>query len=138
VFNVLADINWLSVLLAAVATTAFAGLWFTVVIGKAYVVALGREGQAAPDATTLSNVGPIVCLLLTTITSAVLIEALDITAIGDGVVFALIVGVGYLTAMTVQIAINPNVPRPLLYGAINAPFFVVSTLIVSLIVVAMR
>nr|WP_218828987.1 hypothetical protein [Rhodococcus sp. 15-1154-1] len=78
---------------------------------------------------------PGVCILVTTITSAVLITALDITAVGDAVVFGLLVGIGYLTAMTFQIALNPNFPRPLYYGVLNAPFFIITSMLTSVIIV---
>ena len=37
--------------------------------------------------------------------------------------------------MTFQIAINPNFPHPLRYGALNAPYFVVTSLLSSLLLV---
>ena len=40
--------------------------------------------------------------------------------------------------MTYQIAINPNFPRPLLYGAINAPYFVLTSVIGSVLMTATR
>jgi hypothetical protein len=138
VFDVLTDLPWLAFAIAAVASIALAGLWFAVVIPKPYAVALGRVGQPAPAPDVVSGVGPLVCVVLTTLTTAVLVEALDVTAIGDAVVFGLIVGIGYLTAMTFQIAINPNFPRPLLYGAINAPYFVATSVLSSVLLVAMR
>ena len=67
-------------------------------------------------------VGPAVCGLVVAITSAVLIEPLGIDAVGDGLLFGAIVGVGCLFANTVNIAINPNVPRPLFYGLISASY----------------
>ncbi|UIX32079.1 hypothetical protein [Streptomyces sp. GQFP] len=79
-------------------------------------------------------VDPLVCLLVTVLTSAVLVEALDITGIGDAVIFGLLVDGGYLRAMTFQIAINPNFPRPLYYGILNAPFFVITSVLNSTVV----
>lgn len=137
-FNVLTEIDPFAVLLAVVASTIVAGLYFAVLITGPYAVALGREGQPPPEASTVSNVGPVVCVVVTTLTSAVLIEALDVTAMGDAIAFGLIVGVGFLTAMAFQIAINPNVPRPLLYGVINAPFFILTSVLTAVIVTAMR
>ncbi|MFD6288408.1 DUF1761 domain-containing protein [Streptomyces sp. NPDC060205] len=137
-FSVLADINWLAVVIAAVASIVLAGLWFAVVIAKPYAVALGREGAPAPAQTAVTAAGPLVCLTVTVLTSAVLVEALDVTGLGDAVVFGLLVGVGYLGAMTFQIAINPNFPRPLYYGVLNAPFFVVTSVLSSVVLVAMR
>ncbi|SDD62997.1 DUF1761 domain-containing protein [Nocardioides lianchengensis] len=137
-FNVLGDLNWLAVVIVAVASIVLAGLWFAVVIVKPYAVALGRVGQPAPEPSVVSAVGPLVCVVVTTLTTAVLVEALDITATGDAVTFGLLVGVGYLAAMTFQIAINPNFPRPLLYGVINAPYFVITSVLGSVVMTAMR
>jgi hypothetical protein len=137
-FAVIAQINWLAVALAFVVSSAFAAFYFAVVIAKPYVVALGREGAPKPQGSIVSGLGPVVCVLVTTVTSAVLLRALAVTSIGDALVFGVIVGVGYLTAMTFQIAINPNFPRPLYYGLINAPFFIVSSLATSAILVALR
>jgi hypothetical protein len=46
------------------------------------------------------------------------------------------VGVGYLAANTVTIAINPNFPRPLLYAAISGSYNIVGSLTVSAILLA--
>lgn len=134
-FNVLTDINWLAVLAAFVVSVIIAGVYFPVLIAKPYAVALGREDAPEPESSIARNLGPIVCILLTTVTSAVLLSALDVTAVGDAVLFGLIVGIGYLTAMTFQIALNPNFPRPLYYGLLNAPFFIVTSVLTSVIIV---
>ena len=75
---------------------------------------------------------------MTTLTSAVLLRALHVTSIGDAIAFGLIVGVGYLAAMTVQIAINPNFPRPFFYAVLNAPFFIVTSIITALLLTLIR
>ncbi|WP_037181143.1 DUF1761 domain-containing protein [Rhodococcoides fascians] len=134
-FDVLTDINWLAVLAAFVASAVIAGVYFPVLIAKPYIVVLGRENAREPESSLVRNLGPVVCILATTITSAVLITALDITAVGDAVVFGLLVGIGYLTAMTFQIALNPNFPRPLYYGVLNAPFFIITSVLTSVIIV---
>ncbi|OZD12546.1 MULTISPECIES: DUF1761 domain-containing protein [Nocardiaceae] len=134
-FDVLTDINWLAVLAAFVASAVIAGVYFPVLIAKPYIVALGRENAGEPESSLVRNLGPVACILVTTITSAVLITALDITAVGDAVVFGLLVGIGYLTAMTFQIALNPNFPRPLYYGVLNAPFFIITSVLTSVIIV---
>src|SRR5689334_6317621 len=97
-FDVFTEINWLAVLVAFVVSTVLAGVYFPVLIAKPYIVALGRQNTGAPPSSPARNFGPIVCMLVTTVTSAVLLRALDVTATGDAVVFGLIVGIGYLTA----------------------------------------
>ncbi|MDQ1041059.1 hypothetical protein QFZ75_007475 [Streptomyces sp. V3I8] len=137
-FSVLDDINWPALAIAAVASFLIAGVWFAAVIAKPYAAALGRAGTPAPSPTPVTVAGPLVCTLVTVLTSAVLVEALDITGTGDAVVFGLLVGIGYLGAMTFQIAINPNFPRPLYYGLLNAPYFVLTSVLTSVVLVAMR
>jgi hypothetical protein len=138
VFNVLSDIDWIAFAVATIVSILLAGVWFAVVIAKPYLVALGREGEPAPQNDLVRTIGPLVCSVVVTLTTAVLVEALDITSSGDAIVFGLVVGVGYLGAMTFQIALNPNFPRPLYYGVLNAPYFVVSAVVSAVILVAMR
>ncbi|MBN9175783.1 MAG: DUF1761 domain-containing protein [Microbacterium sp.] len=137
-FTVLAQLNWLAILVAFIVSAALAAVYFPVLIAKPYAVALGRQDAPSIKGTPVSNLGPVVCVLLITITSAVLLRAMDVTDVGEAVVFALIVGVGYLTVMTFQIAINPNFPRPLLYGLINAPYFILSSILTAIIVTLIR
>ncbi len=129
----LADIDWIAVLLATLAIAVLGGVYFGAVVPKPYAVALGREGQP-PASGPLTYAGPIVCSAVMAATTALLMASLDIDTTGDALVFGAIVGIGYLTPMTFTIAINPNFPRPLLYGLINALYFVVSGLVAAAIV----
>jgi hypothetical protein len=79
----------------------------------------------------LPIVGPLVCNVATVIVSAVLISALGIETLRTALAFGAIVGLGYLVAMTFQIAVNPVFARPLLYGLINSPYFLLASLITS-------
>lgn len=125
----LSQINPLATLLAFVIAAALAAFYFPVLIAKPYLRALGREaGDPAPTGAVRS-IGPIVCVLVVTLANAVLVPAVGAETFVEGLVFGLVVGFGYLTAMTFQIALNPNFPRPLLYGAINAPFFLAISVI---------
>ncbi len=133
----LANLNWLSVLLAFVPYFMLGALWFTLLFSKPYKISLGREGETLPN-KPIFIVGPALCCLVITIASAVLIYALNIQSFGGAVEFSLIVGVGFLVANTVNIAINPNIPRPILYGIISGAYHLVGILIVSIILVAMK
>jgi Protein of unknown function (DUF1761) len=130
-FENFTGINWWGVLASVVILTVLAGVYFTVVIGKAYASAVGRDADAAPASGPLFIVGPIVCNLLNILTSAVLISALGIEDLGGALIFGLVIGVGYLVATIFQAGINPVFRRPLFYGAINAPYFIVGSLITS-------
>ncbi len=131
-------LNWLGVL------TAFAGyfflgpLWYLLLFKKQYTQSLGRENQPQTPPAAIYIVGPAVCSLINTITSALFMYALDINSYGTALEFAFIAGLGYLVTNTVNIAINPNIPRPLLYGAISGSFHLVGSVIVCSILYAMK
>ncbi len=125
------SVNWWGALVATIVVTVLGGLWFTVVVGKVYATAVGRVPDAPAPSGPLFIAGPLVCNALTVLTSAVLISALGIDSVGDALVFGAIVGLGYLVAMTFQIAINPVFARPLLYGLVNGPYFLVAGLVTS-------
>lgn len=137
-FDVIGQINWLGVAASTLAMAILGALWFTALFGKAYTYALGREGQPPFRMTPIFMVGPFVCGLITSIASAILMRSLEIDNFGDGVAYGLIVGIGYLTTTTVNTGINPNMPRPLLYGAISGSYFLVAGVISSSILVALR
>ena len=128
-FNVLSEINWLAVIVAVIPFAVLGGLYFTAVIPKQYAAAVGTPAKQG----ALFIAGPLVVSAVVVVTSAVLLKALGVTAIGDGVVFGLLVSVGYLVAQTFQIAINPAFARPLLYGLINAPYFLVCSVVSAII-----
>lgn len=129
----LAGIDWIAVLLATLALTVMGGLYFGVVVATPYARALGREGQPAPSGG-LTYAGPVVGNLVMTTTTALLTAALGIDSTADALALGAIVGAGYLAPMVFVIAINPNVPRPLLYGVVNAPYFVVGSVVTAAVV----
>jgi Protein of unknown function (DUF1761) len=137
-FDVLGQINWLGVAAATLATAVLGGLWFTVLFGKHYIRALGREGGPPPVMTPIFIAGPFLCGLITCIASAVLIRALGVVSYGDALIFGLVTGLGFLVPTTVNTGINPNIPRPILYGIISGAYFLVAGICISLILVAMN
>ncbi|MGV3612179.1 MAG: DUF1761 domain-containing protein [Fluviicola sp.] len=131
-------INWLSVLVALVAYSALGALWFTLLFKKQYAKSLGKENENLQNSAPIFIIGPMICSLLITITCALLIHALGIQTITGSLEFAAIVGIGYLFSNTVNIAINPNMPRPIPYGIISGMFHLVGMLIVCSILVSMK
>ena len=131
------SLNWFGVLLAYVPYFLLGALWFTVLFKKQYAISLGRENEQQQNLAPIFIVGPALCTLVITLTSALLLNALAINSYQGALLFALLVGIGYLVANTVNIAINPNIPRPLLYGAISGAYHLVGIVIVSLMLVFM-
>ena len=77
-FNVVADISWLSVRLAFVAYFIIGALWFTLFFPKQYRISLGKENETPQKSAIIFIVGPAICCLIITIASAILISALKI------------------------------------------------------------
>lgn len=135
-FDVLGDLNWVGILIGFIAFTLLGGVWFAVLFPRAYNRSLGRDPQAKPEGSPLFFAGPALTCLVITLTSAIMMAALEIDTPGNALLFGFIVGAGYLTANTVNIAINPNFPRPLLYAAISGGYNLIGSLIVSVILLA--
>jgi hypothetical protein len=137
-FNIINEINWIAVLLATIANSIVGGFWFTVIWGKAYFSALGKERSKSEKPAPIFILGPLVCGLITTVAMAILIYAFNIESMSDAMIFGGIAGVGLLASTTVNTAINPNMPRPILYGVISGSYFILAGLIISLILVGMK
>jgi hypothetical protein len=132
------EINWLAVLAATLASFVLGGIWFLLIAAKWYAAALGRDYSPDEKPGLIFIIGPLACTFITTVTSALFIETLNISSLGGAVLFGVIVGIGYHAATMTNIAINPNFPRPFMYSAVNAPFFLISSILVSIILTAMR
>lgn len=137
-FNVLSDINWFAVVVSTGIFAVLGGLYFTAIVAKPYKIALGNESRELPTPGPIFIAGPLISSLVVVVTSAVLLRALDVESVGNAIVFGLIVSIGYLVAQTMNIAINPNFPHPVLYTAINAPYFVICTVAASIILTQWR
>ena len=134
----LSNINWIAVLSAFSAYFILGALWFTLFFKKQYAISLGKENQLPEKPAPIFIIGPAVCSLIITITSALLMQALGINTYSNAIEFALIVGVGYLVANTVNIAINPNMPHPIHYGIISGLYHLVGILLACTILAAMK
>ncbi len=131
--NVLDHVSILAVLVSAVAVMVLGFVWFAVVFKKQYAVVLGRVGQ--PDAMgPLFIVGPSICVLITAFTIAYMMSAQGVGSLNEALGFGAIVGVGFLAATAMNMAINPNIPRPIIYGLLSSAYFFVSSVLISALV----
>jgi len=136
--NQLSNLSWAGVLTAFAAYFVLGGLWFTLLFKKQYAISLGKENQLPDKPAPIFIVGPALCSLVITLASAMLIYALNVHTVGAALEFALVVGVGFLVANTINIAINPNMPRPIHYGIISGAYHLAGIVIVSIIIVTMK
>jgi Protein of unknown function (DUF1761) len=137
-FDVLSELNWIAIAAGTVALAVLGVVWFAVFFPKVYAVALGKQDAPPTPPAPIFIAGPFVCGLVTTIASAILIQALKIESVADGLIFGAIVGFGYMASTTVNTGINPNIPRPLVYGLVSGSYFFLAGLIVSVILVALK
>ena len=136
--NVLSNINWLSVLAAFIVYYLLGALWYMKLFPQLYKVSLGKANETLQNQSPLYIVGPGLCVLVIVIASAVLFYALGIHSYSDSLLFALLVGVGFLVSNTTNIAINPNIPRPFLYSFVTSTYHLVGITLTSLILAAMH
>ena len=80
----------------------------------------------------------MVCTLAITITTAILMNTLKTDSYQSTIELALIIGIGYMVANKVNIAINTNISRPILYGVISGSYHLIEILIVCNVLYAMN
>ena len=135
--NQLKHLHWISILLAFAAYFLLGALWFTLFFGKYYKISLGRAHETL-QTKPIFIIGPAACTLAITITSAMLINSLNIQTFNEAFKFSVFIGLGFLVANTINIAINPNIPKPILYGIISGCYHLVGMVMVSIIIVTMK
>lgn len=137
-FDVATELNWLAIILATLAYFILGAIWFTPLFGKAYDKALDSKRTKNQKWPAIYYIGPFLSALATTIATAVLLYSLNIVQMSDALWLGLIVGVGYAMSISFNNAINPKIPRPLLYGAVTGSYHVIGIVIVAAIVFAMK
>ncbi len=134
----ISKINWLAVLLSLVFYSFLGWLWFTVLFPNQYASALDKLGLLPANPDPIYFYGPALTILPTLIATALLMVVLNINTRKAAIEFAFVIGLGFLVANTFDIAINPNIPHPMLYGLIVGGFHLAGILVSCLIMHAMR
>jgi len=137
-FDVIDQLNWLAIALATFAYFILGALWFTPLFGNVYDTALGVKRQKNQKWPPIYYVGPFVSSVVATIATAVLVFALDVNTLSEAITLGLVVGVGYALSVSINNAINPKTPRPLLYGLVTGGYHVVGITLVSAILFGLK
>ncbi|GAB3503482.1 DUF1761 domain-containing protein [Emticicia fontis] len=135
--NQLANLNWISFIIAFVVYNVVGALWFTLFFTKPYKISLGKENETLPN-KPIFIAGPAICTFVVTLTFAILFYALNIQSFTEAIGFSLLIGTGFLVANTTNIAINPNIPRPILYSVISGSYHLVGIVLAGIILVVMK
>lgn len=131
VLSAFAQISFWGVLAASAFGFVFGGVYYGALVPKYYAIALGRETMPAAKLGMLTILGPFVCNIVMIVTTAAIMRMVGIISLADSLSFGLVIGVGYFLAMCMTIAINPNFPKPFYYTMVNAPYFLVSSLVTN-------
>jgi hypothetical protein len=134
------EIHWIAVIAGTIVSTLLGGIYFMALVPKQYLYVTGRENLPADQQKVTGMIfiiGPMACSLVTVITNGYLVAALDVSSLGDATLLGLVTGAGFLVPMVFNIAINPLFPRPLQYGLLNAPYFILANLIACILLVVM-
>lgn len=132
------ELSVLRIAASAIAFSLLGGVWFGALMARVYAAALDRPDILGQKPSTLALAGPFVCSVVVSLTNALLLPAFGAHGAAQSALFGLAVGLGYLAPMVVNIAINPNFPRPFLYSAVNVPYFLAGNVVSCLILGAGR
>jgi hypothetical protein len=136
-FDTLGDLNWLAVIVAALAYFALGGLWYSpVLFGNQWMKAAGVEMPAdgrRPGAAIYAS--PLIGDLVSAIATGMLAAATASTTVGEGLVLGIVVAVGYSLVLAATTAtFSQNMPAPWTWFAITGAYNLVGLAIVGVIV----
>jgi hypothetical protein len=137
-FDVLGDMNWLAVIVAAIAYYALGALWYSnVALGKAWQRSMGSEVPEGQRPSPAFYIGPLIACLLVSIAIGMLAEATGTDTVGEGLCLGLVVGIGFAGSfLGVTAVFETKKPQRLTWFGITAGYHLVGMLIASLIISA--
>jgi hypothetical protein len=136
-FDPLGELNWLAVLVAALAYFAVGAVWYAPpVFGKAWQAA---GGMATPEAGMRPSAAiyltPLIGSLLSAVALAMLAKATGTDTFAEGIALGLVVAIGFAVSIALVTAqFESQKPKPMVWGALNGGYHVVGILITAIIV----
>ncbi len=134
----LADLNWLAVLVAALAYFLLGGLWFMPrVFGDAWTAAMGWEPTEQDKPGAEVYIGPLITCIVSTIAMAMLAQAIGAATVADGIVLGLVAGIGIAGAVLFTTGyFDPKKAKPMVWFGITGGYHALGLLIAAIIVSA--
>jgi hypothetical protein len=133
--DVLSDLNWLAVVVSAIAYFALGAVWYAPpMFGKAWMRASNfqlPEGQT-PGASFY--IGPLITCLIGTIAVAMVTVATGSQTVGEGIVIGMVAGLGIAgSALFVTGYFDPQKPEPMVWVAVVTGYHLVGLTIAAVI-----
>ncbi|MDQ4108976.1 MAG: DUF1761 domain-containing protein [Actinomycetota bacterium] len=136
-FDALSDLNWLAVIVAAIAYFAIGALWYAPpVFGRIWMTA---GGMAVPEPGTRPSpaiyLTPLAGSVLSAIALGMLAKATGTDTLEEGIALGLVVAIGFAISLAfVTAQFESEKPKPMVWGAVNAGYHAVGNLVAAIIV----
>jgi hypothetical protein len=136
-FDTLGDLNWIAVIVAAIAYFAIGALWYApFAFGAIWMAAAGTSQEQigeGPGAAIYAV--PLIGSLLSAIAIAMLAEATATDTLGEGLVLGAVVAIGFALAISLVTAtFESTKPKPMVWGAVTAGYHMVGSLVAAAII----
>jgi Protein of unknown function (DUF1761) len=133
------EINWLAVIIATIAYSAFSGIWHKqFAFGKKWEEAMGFVRPEGWKETSIYYIVPSIGCLTASIAMSILVNLLPLKSINEAILLGLIVGIGFGTTVTFTNAIIPIMKKPTIFGAITGTAHALSITLVTVIIYSMK
>ncbi|HEU4917771.1 MAG TPA: DUF1761 domain-containing protein [Acidimicrobiia bacterium] len=135
ILDFFSELNWLAVIVATIAWFAFSAIWYSVPpLSKAWQDASKVDMAADGPPLAVLFIPTLIGYFVTTVVIGLIVEAIGVTEIGDGVILGVVLGIGFgaVSALVTQVYERKGSNYWLING-INA---VIAYVIVSVILTA--
>jgi hypothetical protein len=134
-FDAFSDVNYLAVLIAALAYFALGAIWYIPpVMGTAWQKAGGIEMREGEGPDPILFVGTYIAYFVAGLATAVLAVSTGTDTLAEGVLLGLVVGVGYAFTAAGVGALYDRKPQPMAWWLINGIFNVIGLVVVAVII----
>lgn len=123
-FRLLADVNWVAALVAALVYFALGSAWFSRrLFGAPWMRSIGWEPTGIERPAAAALLGAFAASAVAATAVALLVEAADVSGLREGLVLGLVLAVGFVvTAHLVTALFEPMRPQPLTWFAVMAGY----------------